>query len=99
MKNARINGWTFIDIEGVDVGTYVESAKEHLAKNLILPAGYSITWAGQYEYMERAKAKLTYVVPLTLAIIVILLYLNFRAFSEVAIIIVTLPMAMIRGYG
>ncbi|MEL7306507.1 MAG: efflux RND transporter permease subunit [Pseudomonadota bacterium] len=96
-ENARINGWTFIDIEGVDVGTYVESAKEHLAKNLILPAGYSITWAGQYEYMERAKAKLTYVVPLTLAIIVILLYLNFRAFSEVAIIIVTLPMAMIGG--
>ncbi|SEL82765.1 Cu(I)/Ag(I) efflux system membrane protein CusA/SilA [Colwellia chukchiensis] len=96
-ENARINGWTFIDIEGVDVGTYVESAKKHLANNLILPAGYSITWAGQYEYMERAKAKLTYVVPLTLAIIVILLYLNFRAFSEVAIIIVTLPMAMIGG--
>ncbi|RZM71054.1 CusA/CzcA family heavy metal efflux RND transporter [Pseudoalteromonas rubra] len=96
-ENARINGWTFIDIEGVDVGTYVESAKKQLANNLILPAGYSITWAGQYEYMERAKAKLTYVVPLTLAIIVILLYLNFRAFSEVAIIIVTLPMAMIGG--
>jgi len=96
-ENARINGWTYIDIEGVDVGTYVQSAKEHLAKNLILPAGYSITWAGQYEYMERAKAKLTYVVPLTLAVIVILLYLNFRAFSEVAMIIVTLPMAMIGG--
>ncbi|WP_404395240.1 efflux RND transporter permease subunit [Pseudoalteromonas phenolica] len=96
-ENARINGWTFIDIDGVDVGTYVENAKEHLANNLTLPAGYSITWAGQYEYMERAKEKLTYVLPLTLAIIVILLYLNFRAFSEVAIIIVTLPMAMIGG--
>ncbi|MBM7073899.1 efflux RND transporter permease subunit [Shewanella sp. 202IG2-18] len=96
-ENARLNGWTFIDIDGVDVGTYVESAKIHLANNLTLPAGYSITWAGQYEYMERAKEKLTYVLPLTLAIIVILLYLNFRAFSEVAIIIVTLPMAMIGG--
>jgi len=96
-ENARINGWTFIDIDSVDVGTYVENAKEHLANNLTLPAGYSITWAGQYEYMERAKEKLTYVLPLTLAIIVILLYLNFRAFSEVAIIIVTLPMAMIGG--
>ena len=96
-ENARLNGWTFIDIDGVDVGTYVESAKIHLANNLKLPAGYSITWAGQYEYMERAKEKLTYVLPLTLAIIVILLYLNFRAFSEVAIIIVTLPMAMIVG--
>jgi copper/silver efflux system protein len=96
-ENARLNGWTFIDIDGVDVGTYVESAKIHLANNLTLPAGYSITWAGQYEYMERAKEKLTYVLPLTLAIIVILLYLNFRAFSEVAIIIMTLPMAMIGG--
>ena len=96
-ENARLNGWTFIDIDGVDVGTYVESAKIHLANNLKLPAGYSITWAGQYEYMERAKEKLTYVLPSTLAIIVILLYLNFRAFSEVAIIIVTLPMAMIGG--
>ncbi|CAM4044776.1 efflux RND transporter permease subunit [Pseudoalteromonas byunsanensis] len=96
-ENARINGWTFIDIDGVDVGTYVANAKQYLADNLDLPVGYSITWAGQYEYMERAKAKLSYVLPLTLAIIVILLYLNFRAFREVAIIIVTLPMAMIGG--
>jgi len=96
-ENARINGWTFIDIEGIDVGTYVESAKVALNNQLDLPAGYSITWAGQYEYMERAKEKLTYVLPLTLAIIVVLLYLNFRRFSEVAVIIGTLPMAMIGG--
>ena len=64
---------------------------------LILPAGYSITWAGQYEYMQRAKDKLAYVLPLTLAIIVVLLYLNFRSFAEVLIIIVTLPLAMIGG--
>ncbi|CAH9049584.1 Cation efflux system protein CusA [Pseudoalteromonas sp. CIP111854] len=96
-ENARINGWTFIDIEGVDVGSYVANAKTHLANQLDLPAGYSVTWAGQYEYMERAKAKLNYILPLTLAIIVILLYLNFRAFKEVAIIIITLPMAMIGG--
>jgi Cu(I)/Ag(I) efflux system membrane protein CusA/SilA len=96
-ENARINGWTFIDIKGVDVGTYVVNAKAYLSKTLDLPVGYSITWAGQYEYMERAKEKLSYVLPLTFAIIVILLYLNFKAFSEVAIIIVTLPMAMIGG--
>ncbi|NOU51968.1 efflux RND transporter permease subunit [Pseudoalteromonas sp. JBTF-M23] len=96
-ENARINGWTFIDIDGVDVGSYVANAQAHLAKNLDLPAGYSITWAGQYEYMARAKAKLSYVLPLTLAIIIILLYLNFRALSEVVMIIVTLPMAMIGG--
>ncbi|MCP4499230.1 MAG: efflux RND transporter permease subunit, partial [Deltaproteobacteria bacterium] len=96
-ENARINGWTFIDIEGGDVGSYVAKAKAVLGKELSLPVGYSLTWSGQYEYMERAKDKLAYVLPLTLAIIVILLYLNFRALSEVAIIIVTLPMAMIGG--
>jgi len=96
-ENARINGWSLIDIENVDVGTYVERAKERLAQELVVPTGYSITWAGQYEYMERAKAKLTYVLPLTLAIIIILLYLNFRNIAEVAIIIATLPLAMIGG--
>ncbi|MCG7539184.1 CusA/CzcA family heavy metal efflux RND transporter [Pseudoalteromonas sp. OF7H-1] len=96
-ENARINGWTFIDLDGVDVGRYVAAAKQVLSEQLELPAGYSISWAGQYEYMERAKAKLTYVVPLTLGIIIVLLYLNFRSFSEVAIIMATLPMAMIGG--
>lgn len=96
-ENARLNGWTYIDIEDIDVGNYVENAKALLAKELALPAGYSINWAGQYEYMERAKEKLSYVVPLTLAIIVILLYLNFRRLSEVVVIIATLPMAMIGG--
>ncbi|NKC21657.1 CusA/CzcA family heavy metal efflux RND transporter [Pseudoalteromonas sp. S4498] len=96
-ENARINGWTFIDLDGVDVGSYVATAKQVLSEQLELPAGYSISWAGQYEYMERAKAKLTYVVPLTLGIIIVLLYLNFRSFSEVAIIMATLPMAMIGG--
>jgi len=96
-ENARINGWTFIDIEGVDIGSYVQNAKQVLNQELDLPAGYSLNWAGQYEYMERAKAKLAYVLPLTMFIIVVLLYLNFRALTEVAVIILTLPMAMIGG--
>ncbi|MBU3069212.1 efflux RND transporter permease subunit [Aestuariicella sp. G3-2] len=94
-ENARINGWTFIDIDGVDVGSYVERARSVVDAKLELPAGYSINWSGQYEYMERAKAKLTYVIPLTLAIIVVLLYLNFRSFTEVAIIMGTLPLAIV----
>ncbi|MCL1123348.1 efflux RND transporter permease subunit [Shewanella surugensis] len=94
-ENARLNGWAFIDIDGVDVGTYVEDAQKILAEKLVLPVGYSITWAGQYEYMQRAKEKLSYVVPLTLAIIVVLLFLNFRNFIEVAIIMGTLPLAMV----
>jgi Cu(I)/Ag(I) efflux system membrane protein CusA/SilA len=96
-ENARLNGWSFIDIKDTDIGNYVESAQQLLNEQLILPAGYSITWAGQYEYMERAKAKLSYVLPLTLAIIVVLLYLNFRSFTEVFIIMATLPLAMIGG--
>jgi Cu(I)/Ag(I) efflux system membrane protein CusA/SilA len=94
-ENARINGWSFIDIEGVDIGTYVEAAQKVVKKELILPTGYSIAWSGQYEYMQRAKEKLAYVVPLTLAIIVLLLFINFRNFIEVAIIMGTLPLAMI----
>jgi Cu(I)/Ag(I) efflux system membrane protein CusA/SilA len=94
-ENARLNGWAFIDIEGVDVGTYVESAQQVVDNELKLPTGYSIAWAGQYEYMQRAKAKLTYVVPLTLAIIIVLLYLNFRNVIEVAMILGTLPLAMV----
>ena len=94
-ENARPNGWTFVDIEGVDVGTYVQRAMDVVADELDLPAGYSVTWSGQYEYMLRAKEKLSYVVPLTLAIIVILLYMSFKRFSEVAIIMGTLPLAMV----
>ena len=94
-ENARLNGWVYVDIDGVDIGTYVANAQQVVAEQLVLPAGYSINWSGQYEYMLRAKEKLTYVVPLTLAIIVILLYLNFRNFIEVAIIMGTLPLSMV----
>ncbi|KXS34054.1 MULTISPECIES: efflux RND transporter permease subunit [Idiomarina] len=94
-ENARLNGWTFVDIEGVDVGTYVEKAMKVVEQELELPAGYSVTWSGQYEYMERAKEKLTYVIPLTLAIIIVLLYMNFRNATEIAIILGTLPLALV----
>lgn len=94
-ENSRINGWVYIDITGRDIGRYVANAKHAVAQQLVLPAGYSISWAGQYQYMERAKEKLAYVVPLTVAIIVLLLYLSFRRVAEVVIILVTLPLAMV----
>ena len=94
-ENARLNGWTFIDIENVDVGSYVVAAQKVVADKIKLPAGYSLNWSGQYEYMLRAKEKLTYVVPLTLVIILLLLYMNFRNFVEVGIIMGTLPLAMV----
>lgn len=96
-ENARPNGWVFVDIEGIDIGHYVANAQQSVNNNIVLPAGYSITWSGQYEYIQRAKAKLAYVVPLTLAIIILLLYLNFRNFIEVSLIIGTLPFALIGG--
>lgn len=96
-ENARLNGWIFIDIDNIDVSHYVQKGQALLKDRLVLPAGYSVTWAGQYEYIERAKEKLNYVIPLTLAIIVLLLYLNFKRFAEVAIILGTLPLAMIGG--
>jgi Cu(I)/Ag(I) efflux system membrane protein CusA/SilA len=96
-ENARLNGWTYVDISGRDLGSYVAEAQQHVASRLDLPAGYSLVWSGQYEYMVRAKERLSVVGPLTLAIIVLLLYLNFRRFAEVAIIMGTLPMALVGG--
>jgi Cu(I)/Ag(I) efflux system membrane protein CusA/SilA len=96
-ENARPNGWVFIDIEGRDLGSYVKEAQQRVAEQLKLPAGYSLVWSGQYEYMERAKARLTTVVPATIAIIMVLLYLSFRRVGEVMIIMGTLPLAMVGG--
>ncbi|UTW44208.1 efflux RND transporter permease subunit [bacterium SCSIO 12696] len=94
-ENSRVNGWVFVDIDGVDIGRYVEHAMQVVNEQLDLPPGYSINWSGQYEYMLRAMEKLTYVVPLTLAIIVVLLYLNFRQFTPVLILMGTLPMSLV----
>ncbi len=96
-ENARLNGWIYVDIKGVDLGTYVKAARKAVAAQVDLPAGYAITWSGQYEYMERAKQHLTIVMPITLIIIMLLLYLNFRNVTEVLIILGTLPMALIGG--
>ena len=96
-ENARLNGWTYVDIAGRDLGSYVAEAQRVVADSVDLPAGYSLAWSGQYEYMVRAKERLTVVGPVTLAIIVFLLYLNFRRFAEVAIILGTLPMALVGG--
>ena len=94
-ENGRPSGWTYIDVDDVDFATYIEQARDRLNSQLELPPGYSLTWAGQYEYMQRAKEKLTYIVPLTLALIVLLLAMNFRRFSDVAIIIASLPLALV----
>lgn len=96
-ENARPNGWVFVDIDGRDLGSYVQEAQQVVAQQLLLPTGYSLAWSGQYEYMERAKARLSIVIPITLAIIMLLLYFSFRRLGEVLIIMGTLPLAMVGG--
>ncbi|MEW5010950.1 MAG: efflux RND transporter permease subunit, partial [Cycloclasticus sp.] len=96
-ENARLNGWIYVDIADDDIASYVERAKALLTRTIKLPAGYSLSWSGQYEYMLRAKEKMMTVIPATLAVIILLLYLNFRNMAEVLIIIATLPMALSGG--
>ncbi len=97
-ENARLNGWVYVQVKGRDVGTYVAKAKQAVAERVALPPGYSIAWSGAYEHWERAKERLWLVVPLTLAIILVLLYLNFRSLAEVLIIIATLPLGLVGGF-
>ncbi|HEX3950058.1 MAG TPA: efflux RND transporter permease subunit [Steroidobacteraceae bacterium] len=96
-ENARLNGWVYVDITGRDLGRYVHQAQRLVAERVALPPGYSITWSGQFEYLERAAKKLTLVVPVTLAIIFVLLYLTFRSLTEAGLIMVTLPFALVGG--
>lgn len=97
-ENARLNGWTFVDIRGVDLGSYVERARAAVREGVELPPGYSITWSGQYEYMLRAKQRLMLVVPLTLVIIFVLLYLTFNSMGSALFMMLTLPFALVGGF-
>jgi Cu(I)/Ag(I) efflux system membrane protein CusA/SilA len=97
-ENARLNGWIYVDIEGRDLGSYVNDAQRVVREQVQLPPGYSVAWSGQYEYLVRAKQQLATVLPVTLAIIVLLLFLNFRRFTEVIVIMGTLPLALVGGF-
>ena len=95
-ENARPNAWVFVDLEqGQDVGSYVQRAKEIVAERMELPPGYSIKWSGQFEYMERANRRLQILVPITIAIIFLLLFLHFKSAVETIILMVTLPFAVV----
>lgn len=96
-ENARLQGWTYVDIAGRDLGSWVEEAKARVAAEVDLPPGYAIRWAGQYEYLERAAARLAVIVPVTLAIIGVLLWLNFRRARDVALVLVVVPFALVGG--
>ena len=97
-ENGRLNGWTFVDIRGRDLGGWIEEAKRIVSAEVELPPGYSLAWAGQYEYMERARERLSQVVPVTLAIIFLLLYLAFRSGTEALLVMLSLPFALVGGF-
>jgi Cu(I)/Ag(I) efflux system membrane protein CusA/SilA len=96
-ENARLNAWIYVDIKGVDLGTYVERAQKAVRDNVSIPAGYSIAWSGQYEFMQRAKQRLSIVVPITLGIILLLLYLNFGNIIPSLIVMLSMPFALVGG--
>ena len=94
-ENALLNTWIYVDVRDRDIGSYVRDAKKVVIQNVKFPAGYYVTWSGQYEYMERAYAKLKYIVPLTLMIIFLLLYFNFKSVTECLIILLAIPFSII----
>ncbi len=97
-ENARLSGWVYIDLHGRDLSSAVRDMQQAVAKEIKLPAGYSMSWSGQFEFLERATAKLKIVVPATLVIIFVLLYLTFRRFDEALLIMATLPFALVGGF-
>jgi Cu(I)/Ag(I) efflux system membrane protein CusA/SilA len=96
-ENARNNAWIYVDISGIDVGTYVKKAQQVIKEKIKMPSGYSLVWSGQYEYMERARKRLMIVVPLTLIIIFLLLYFNFKNITECLIVMLSVPFSLTGG--
>jgi Cu(I)/Ag(I) efflux system membrane protein CusA/SilA len=97
-ENARLAGFVYVDLRGRDLGSAVRQMQQLVAEQVNLPAGYSVSWSGQFEYLERAAAKLKLVVPFTLLIIFILLYLTFKHFAEALLLLATLPFALVGGF-
>jgi Cu(I)/Ag(I) efflux system membrane protein CusA/SilA len=97
-ENARLSSWIYIDLHGRALSSAVRDMQQAVAQQVRLPAGYSLSWSGQFEFLERATARLKIVVPATLVIIFVLLYLTFRRFSEAALIMATLPFALVGGF-
>jgi Cu(I)/Ag(I) efflux system membrane protein CusA/SilA len=96
-ENARPNAWVYIDLDGIDLGSYVQNARAVLQERVSLPAGYTLHWSGQYEYLERAQRRLALIVPITLGVIFLLLYLNFRRLTDTLLVIAGIPFALVGG--
>lgn len=90
-----LTGWVYVDLEGRDIGGYVDDAKAAVLREVKLPAGYSLKWTGQYELLERVRARLAFVLPLTLALIFLILYFNFRGVSQTLLVMTAVPFAAV----
>jgi Cu(I)/Ag(I) efflux system membrane protein CusA/SilA len=97
-EDTRPNAWVYVDIKDIDVGTYVKNAQRTVGEKIKLPAGYNLIWSGQYEYMQRAQQRLMYVIPMTLFIIFVIIYLNTRSVTKVAIIFLAVPFSLIGAF-
>ena len=98
-ENAKPNAWIYVDIRNVDVGTYVKQAQEQVARRVEIPPGYSIGWSGQFEYMERAQQQLMLIVPLTLVIIFVIIYVNTGSLMETGMVLAGVPFALTGSVG
>jgi Cu(I)/Ag(I) efflux system membrane protein CusA/SilA len=96
-EDARPNAWVYVDIKTSDIGGYVAQAKKRVAERITIPAGYTVSWSGQFEYMERAAERLRLVVPFTLLLIFVLLYCEFRNITEPALVMLTIPFSLVGG--
>jgi copper/silver efflux system protein len=96
-EEGQLVGYVYVDMAGRDIGGYVEEAKKIVAEKVKLPQGYTLVWSGQYEYLQRAKERLLYVVPLTILIIFVLLYLNFQSVAKSLIVLLSVPFALVGG--
>jgi copper/silver efflux system protein len=94
-ENARPNAWIYVDIRNIDIGGYVELARRAVEQNVTIPAGYTVRWSGQYEYMQRAQQRLLYVVPLTILIIFVIIYINTGSLIKTAIVFLAVPFSLV----
>ena len=97
-ENARLSGWVYVDVRGRDMRSVVNDMQAAVAKQVAMPAGYAVSWSGQFEYLERATERLKLVVPVTLVVIFVLLYLLFRSFADALLVMAAVPFSLVGGF-
>jgi len=94
-ENARLTSWVYVDITGIDVGTYVKNAQAAVARDVVLPAGYTVVWSGQFEYMQEANRRLSLVIPIAAVLIILLLYMATHSWLRVGIVLLAVPFSLV----